>query len=84
MGQGLMKYLKCWMKQQQLTRNRLNLVGLDTSKGDRPAIDTTEALAQLQSFQLASNDAWLNFRNSGLELSNFLWLPMIRHIIFRM
>jgi outer membrane protein TolC len=52
---------------------RFGLVKLGYRQGDRPAIDTTEALAQLQSFILARNDAWLRFRNAGLELSNYLW-----------
>ena len=42
--------------------------------GDRAAIDTTEALTQLQNRQYQLNDARLLFLNSGLELSNFLWL----------
>ena len=42
--------------------------------GDRAAIDTTEALTQLQSRQFQLNEARLHFLNSGLELSNFLWL----------
>ncbi len=41
--------------------------------GDRPAIDTTEAIAQLQSFELLKTKAWLDFQNTGLELSVFLW-----------
>jgi len=41
--------------------------------GDRPAIDTIEALTQLQSFELLKNEAWLNFQNTGLELSVFIW-----------
>ncbi len=56
-----------------VNQNRYGLVKLGFRQGDRPAIDTTEALAQLQSFQLARNDAWLRFRNAGLELSNYLW-----------
>lgn len=55
---------------------RFNLVKLGYRQGDRPAIDTTEALAQLQSFQLARSQAWLNFRNSGLMLSNFMWTSL--------
>ena len=43
--------------------------------GDRPAIDTTEALTQLQNFELLKSQAWLNFQNTGLELSVFLWMP---------
>ena len=42
--------------------------------GDRAAIDTTEALAQLQNFMYLESDAFLRWTNTGLELSNFLWL----------
>lgn len=56
-----------------VNQTRYGLVKLGYRQGDRPAIDTTEALAQLQSFQLARNDAWLRFRNAGLELSNYMW-----------
>jgi outer membrane protein TolC len=41
--------------------------------GDRPAIDTTEALTQLQQFQYQRNEAWLGFQNAGVELSAYLW-----------
>ena len=56
-----------------VNQTRYGLVKLGYRQGDRPAIDTTEALAQLQSFQLARNDAWLRFRNAGLEMSNYMW-----------
>jgi outer membrane protein TolC len=42
--------------------------------GDRAAIDTTEALTQLQSRQFQFNEARLKWLNSSLELSNYLWL----------
>ncbi len=42
--------------------------------GDKAAIDTTEALTQLQSRQFQLNDAMLRFLNNGLELNNYLWL----------
>ncbi len=42
--------------------------------GDRPTIDTTEAMTQVQSRQFQVNDARLNFLNKTLELSNYLWL----------
>jgi outer membrane protein TolC len=58
----------------RVNEERLNLVKLGWRQGDRPAIDTTEVLAQLQSFQIARNDAWLRWRNGALELSNYLWL----------
>lgn len=53
---------------------RFNLVKLGYRQGDRPAIDTTEALAQLQSFQMARNDAWVSARNAALDLSNYMWM----------
>lgn len=58
-----------------VNETRLRLIKIGFAQGDRPALDTTEALAQLQSFQLARNEAYLNFRNSGLMLSNFMWTP---------
>ena len=41
--------------------------------GDRPALDTTEALAQLQQLQVQQQAARLELRNSQLDLSVFLW-----------
>lgn len=52
---------------------RLSLVKNAWRLGDRPAIDTTEALTQLQQFQYLRNEAWLDFQNAGVELSAFLW-----------
>ncbi|HLP51485.1 MAG TPA: TolC family protein [Chitinophagales bacterium] len=42
--------------------------------GDRPNIDTVEAMTQVQSRQFQVNDAQLNFLNKSLELGNYLWL----------
>ena len=41
--------------------------------GDRPAIDTAEALTQLQQFEVLQSAAWVEFQNAGLELSLYLW-----------
>jgi outer membrane protein TolC len=62
---------------EQVRVNEIRYGGVRTAflQGDRPAIDTTEALAQLQSFQLARSEAWVKFRSAGLELSNYLWTP---------
>jgi Outer membrane efflux protein len=54
---------------------RYELVKIAFQQGDRAAVDTTEALAQLQAFQQMREEAWLKFRKSSLELSTFLWLP---------
>jgi outer membrane protein TolC len=72
-----------WVKQYQVYRilhetvalneKRLALVKTAYQLGERPAIDTTEALAQLQQFELLRNQSLLDFRNSGLELSLYLW-----------
>lgn len=41
--------------------------------GDKPAIDTVEALIQLQTWQLQRQEAAVELNNSRLNLSNFLW-----------
>lgn len=58
----------------KVNEERLSFVRLDYEQGARPAIDTTEVLAQLQTFYFQQNNAWLSFLNAGLELSNYLWL----------
>lgn len=58
-----------------LNEARYELVRITMQQGDRAAIDTTEALAQLQNFQQQREEAWLKFRKSALELSVYLWLP---------
>lgn len=54
---------------------RYGLVKISFQQGDRAAVDTTEALAQLQNFQQLREEAWLNFKKSTLDVSTFLWLP---------
>jgi outer membrane protein TolC len=78
-----MKAYWTWVQQYQVMKvinnavtvneKRFELVKISFRQGERPAIDTIEALAQLQSFRYMLNDARLNFRNAGLELSVFLW-----------
>jgi outer membrane protein TolC len=57
----------------RVNEERLKFVILEYEQGSRPAIDTIEALTQLQGFYLQQSDAWLSFQNAGLELSNYLW-----------
>lgn len=57
-----------------INRARLNLVRRSFLGGDRAAIDTVEALTQLQNFQFLATEAQYRWSASGLELSNFLWL----------
>lgn len=72
-----------WVQQYQVyniishavtvNEKRMELIRVTYKLGDRPAIDTTEALAQLQSFELLKSQAWVEFQNAGLELSVYLW-----------
>lgn len=57
----------------RVNQTRLQLVKTTHALGDRPAIDTTEALAQLQHYELLQSQAMLNFQQAGLELSVYLW-----------
>jgi outer membrane protein TolC len=56
-----------------VNQKRLDLVRIAYRLGDRPAMDTIEALTQLQGFQFMLNEATLHFNNSCLRLSTFLW-----------
>jgi len=56
-----------------VNEQRVSLIKTAYRLGDRPAIDTTEALTQLQSIELLKNQAWLHFQNAGLVLSVYLW-----------
>lgn len=53
---------------------RLRFVTLEFEQGLRPAIDTIEAITQLQTFYFQESAMLLAFRNAGVELSNYLWL----------
>lgn len=57
----------------QLAENRLRLVRIAFQQGDKSAMDTVEASAQLQSYLLGLSDAQIRKNNTALALSNFLW-----------
>ena len=56
-----------------VNEKRVQLVKTAFRLGDRPAIDTAEALTQLQHFEVLQSEAWQEFQNAGLELSLYLW-----------
>jgi outer membrane protein TolC len=56
-----------------VNEKRLEFVKKMFQYGERPAIDTVETLAQLQSFQFMQSQYWLEFQNAGLQLSAYLW-----------
>ena len=57
----------------QINLGRLELIKKTYQYGERPAIDTVEAVSQLQSFQLQEKESYLNFVKSTQELQMFLW-----------
>ncbi len=57
----------------EVNKKRVSLVNIAYQNGERPAIDTTEAIAQLQNFEYQQNDAWLTWQNAGVLLNTFLW-----------
>jgi outer membrane protein TolC len=52
---------------------RLQMVRTTYQVGERPAIDTLEALTQLQSFRLQQNEIGIRLNQARLELSVYLW-----------
>lgn len=75
-------YIEWWKSHQILTINRngyqnnkqrLKMIQKTYELGERPAIDTVEAAAQMQLFELKVNEAETHFKNATLQLSVFLW-----------
>lgn len=75
-------YINWWKSHEILKVNengyqnnlaRLKMIRRAFELGERPAIDTTEAKAQVQFFELKVNEAKMAFRNAAIELSSFLW-----------
>lgn len=73
-------WVKAWQVYSIITNTvkvneaRFGLVNIAFRQGDRPAIDTVEALTQLQSFQYLQSESLVGLQNAMLEVSNFLWL----------
>ena len=57
----------------QVNEERYRYIQIEALQGSRPAIDTIEALAQLQQFRQQEYDAQLSFLNAGVLLSDYLW-----------
>ncbi|MFD2904831.1 TolC family protein [Sphingobacterium anhuiense] len=72
-----------WVKQYELyllqretvniNKERLALVIKTFQYGEQAAIDTTEALSQLQNYELEQQDAYLQFVSATQKLSVYLW-----------
>ncbi len=57
----------------EFNKKRFEFVKLSYQSGDRAAIDTTEALSQLQAIQTIQSQAWAELQQQRLFLSNFMW-----------
>lgn len=72
-----------WVREYQIYRilttavaineDRYRLIRLTVEQGDRPGVDSTEALTQLLTFKGQQNEALIRFLASGFELSNYMW-----------
>lgn len=56
-----------------INKKRVSLVVMAYRNGERAAIDTTEAVAQLQQFEYQQNEALLEWQNATVNLNTFLW-----------
>lgn len=65
--------LKIYEESVELAQTRFEGVKQSFIFGDNPAIDTLEAYIQVQTRQMGKNQYELLYKNSTLELSNFLW-----------
>lgn len=54
-------------------KERYEVIKKSFVSGDRAPIDTTEALTQLQTFEMMQTQAALDLQKARLELSNFFW-----------
>jgi outer membrane protein TolC len=57
----------------QISNNRLRLVKTGVVNGDRPAMDSIEAITQLQNFELLQADAFIKLTSAALDVNNFVW-----------
>lgn len=54
-------------------QKRLQMVRIAYQQGERPAIDTIEAITQLQAFQLRQSEIGVQLNAAHLDLSSYLW-----------
>lgn len=56
-----------------VNKKRTGMVTAAFRNGEKAAIDTTEATAQLQSYEYLQNEAMMDWQNTTVQLNNFLW-----------
>jgi len=67
------RVLQIVQKNRDIATRRVDFVKRMVELGERPAVDTLEALTQQQSFENAYQAKSLEFDNAGLDLSEYLW-----------
>ncbi|MEM1327737.1 MAG: TolC family protein [Bacteroidota bacterium] len=65
--------LQTFIEALELARQRFDITRESYYQGDKPAIDTLEALTQIQMRQVDSSDAQVLVDNALVDLSYFLW-----------
>jgi len=70
---GAWQLYNIYSKFLNISNDRLRLVKIAFQNGDRSAIDTIEALTQVQNFQMLQADAAVKLNTASLELANFFW-----------
>ncbi len=70
---GAYKLYKVFSNYVKISSDRLNLVRTGVVNGDRPAMDSTEAITQLQNFEILQADAFIKLTSATLDINNFVW-----------
>ncbi len=70
---GYQQYI-AYSRFAEVAANRMRLVRIAFSNGDRAMADTVEAYTQVQNYELMQAEAFLKLNNAKLELANYLWL----------
>lgn len=74
------RVLRIVQQNLEIAQKRVGFVKRSVELGDRPTVDTLEAVSQQQYFENLYQNKWLDYQNNTLALSAFLWsennLPM--------
>ncbi len=70
---GYYQLYNIYSRYLDIATQRQRLVRISFQQGDRSAVDTVEAFAQIQNFQLLQADAMVKFNSSIFQLSDYLW-----------
>lgn len=83
------KWVKAWHKKQLynevLTLSKMRFEGVKKSffGGDKPAIDTVEAMLQIQNWEIKQNEQSFEEIKARLQLSNHLWTENLEPLVIQ-